>query len=226
MSEDRIEIKGRLIVGLLIGGVAFLLIGIAMYWFYFEHDGNPPLLVMGIVILAVGLLFIYLVIAAYLSCFIVDGTGIVNTSLFRGFNQIKWEDIESVVEKPGLEPGIFKLEIHSLKSKRMDVYSNWVKDYDLLFTLVDGRVAVDTSRTRIQESTDSAETTAKSVAADSEYSVGASDRTTRRNLRLRVTGGQLLYLLAMLVMTFFLLWRVIKHQVLHKTISKQPLVRQ
>jgi len=211
MSEDRIEIKGRLIVGLLIGGLAFLLIGIAMYWFYFEHDGNPPLLVMGIIIMAVGLLFIFLAIVAYLSCFIVDGTGIVNTSLFRGFNQIKWEDIERVVEKPGLEPGIFKLEIHSKKSKRMDVYSNWVKDYGLLFTLVDSRVAVDTSKTRLQESTDSSETTAKSFSADGEDSGDASDRTTYRNLRLRVTGGQILYLLAMLLMTFFLFWRVIKH---------------
>lgn len=211
MSEDKIEIKGKLITGLLIGGLFILLTGIALYWIYFEHDGNPPLLVIAIIIMAVGLLFIYLAIAAYLSCFVIDTTGIVKTSLFRGFAQIKWGEIERVVEKPGLEPGILKLEILSKKRKRMDIYSNWVNDYDLLFTLVNSRAAVDTTKTRIQESADSAHITATKVSRDSEESGEASERSTRTNLRLRVTGGQILYLLAMLLMIFFLFRQVIKH---------------
>ena len=79
------------------------------------------------------LLFIYLAISAYLSCLVIDDTGIV------------------------------KLEIVSAKRRRIEIYSNW----------------------------------------------GDSDRSSRGNLRLRVSGVQILYLLGLLAMTFFLFWRAI-----------------
>jgi len=206
VNPDRIEIKGRLIIGLLIGGLGIALTGIALYWLYFEHGANTVTLIMGIFVMLVGLLFIFLSVSAYLSCLVVDGTGIVQTGLFRGFRQIRWDQIERAVEKAGLEPGIFKLEIISPRT-HMEIYSNWVEDYDLLFALVDKRVPVDTTRTRVS--------TPASIEGRSLHTEGGNGdkpkkRSDRTNLRVRVTGGQILYFLAMLSVTVFLFWRAFR----------------
>jgi hypothetical protein len=207
MKEDRIEIKGQLIKGLLIGGLFILLVGIALYWIYFEYDANTIALVLALFVIVVGLLFIYLAVSAYLSCLVIDSTGIVKTNFFRGLIQIKWEEIASVVEKPGLEPGILKLEIVTAKKRRMDIYSNWIKDYDLLFALVDSRISIDTDRTRVRETTETSFHQTPSDRSDDQRCTDTSGRSTRTNLRLRVTGGQILYLIAMLIVTFFLFWQ-------------------
>jgi len=209
MESDRIEVKGRLVKGLLIGGVLILLTGIGLYWVYFEYRANPPTLVMAILVMAVGLLFIYLTISVYLSCLVIDDTGIVKTNLFRGYVQIKWKDIANVAEKPGIEHGIVKLEIVPVKGRKIEIYSNWVEDYNLLLNMVASRVAVDISRSRFRDSDDPLQAASKRIPPTGKSTSGDPDRSTHANLRLRVSGVQILYLLGLAAMTFFLVWRAI-----------------
>ena len=203
MNPDRIEIKGRMITGLLAGGLGIVLTGIALYWLYFEYQANIVTLIMGIFVMLAGLLFVFLSVSAYLSCLVVDGEGIVQTGLFRGFRQIRWDQIERAVEKAGLEPGIFKMEIIS-PGTRMEIYSNWVEDYDLLFSIVEKRVPVDTTRTRVHTP---ASIDSKALHTEGGNRGQTKNPSNRTNLRVRVTGGQILYLLAMLSVTVFLFWR-------------------
>ncbi len=210
MDDNRIEIKGTLSPGLLFGGLFITGMGILLYWVYFAYRANPPTLVGALFCILFGLFFLYLALSAYTSCFILDETGIIKTSLLRGFVQLKWDRIESAVEKPGIEHGIVKLEIASDKKAKIDIYSNWVKDYDLLFQLVDSMIGVDTQASRVENSDSVAENTmVKSSLKDRPVS-GSSKQSSYTGLRLRVTGVQILYFLGVLLMSFFMILKIFK----------------
>lgn len=185
MDDNRIEIKGTLSLGLLFGGLFITGIGILLYWIYFAYQANPPTLVAVLFLILFGLFFLYLAVSAYTSCFILDETGIIKTSLLRGFVQLKWDRAETAVEKPGIEHGIVKLEIVSDKKVKIDIYSNWVKDYNLLFRLVDSMIVVDTQASRVENSNSVAENTiVKSSSKDRPVS-GSSKQSSYTGLRLR-----------------------------------------
>jgi hypothetical protein len=98
---------------------------------------------------------------------------------------LKWDRVESAVEKPGIEHGIVKLEIVSDKKVKIDIYSNWVKDYNLLFRLVDSMIVVDTQASRVENSNSVAENTiVKSSSKDRPVS-GSSKQSSYTGLRLR-----------------------------------------
>lgn len=201
----RTEIKGQLSPGLVLGGLFIGGVGGFLYWVYFHYEANPPTLVGALLCILVGLLFIYLAVAAYASSFVIDSQGIAWTSLFGGLRKTDWDEVESAVEKPGLEPGIFQLRIQPRNGKPVDIYSNWVDDYDLLLSTVDALVEVDTSASRVEEQESSVEARQERPrsAPDSE----AAEPVPRKDLRARVTSVQILYLLGMLIVTVAMFWR-------------------
>lgn len=210
MNNNRIEIKGTLSPGLLFGGFFITGMGVLLYWVYFTYRANPPTLVASLFLILFGLFFLYLAASAYTSCFILDETGIIKTSLLRGFAKLKWDRIESVVEKPGIEHGIVKMEIVSDKKVRIDIYSNWVKDYDFLFQLVDLMIGVDTQASRVANTDSAAENTIVKRSSKDKPVSASSKQSSYTGLRLRVTGVQILYFLGVLLMSFFMILKVFR----------------
>jgi hypothetical protein len=203
MSEP-VVVRGRFVPGLLFGGVLFAGAGIGLSWVYFAEDGNPPLLVMAVIIFLVGLLFLYLCAAAYSSSFLVTEAGIVQTRFTRGFTEIRWDDLEQAEEQPGIEHGLLILKLQSSAGRRIEVYSNWMSDYDGFFDDVSRYVQIDTSLSR-------ADGTQRARAEPEPEEASARPRVDAppdpRSLRLRVTGTQVAYVVATLGMTALMFWR-------------------